>query len=266
MAIIAAAIGAVIGLLTIRLGELYVGLVTFSFGLIIENLVFTRNRFLQGGAGVTLSPPQFASGTLAFTYLALGVFVVFALLTLNLRHSTSGLSLRAVRDSEDASRTLGLSVLQVRVIVGAIAAFVAAVGGAFIAMDQGIAQPQSYDTFLGLVWLAVVVTLGVRSITAAAIAGMTFAIVPAIFSTYLPLRWTEVPTMLFGLGAIGVARHPEGVVLQTARKLRSRLAHFASAPPAGAGSGAAELEELAHAGSMAPAAVVPGTTETEAAR
>ena len=117
-----------------------------------------------------LNRPAFANGNLAFCYLGLGVFFLFAILTLNLRRSTSGLALRAVRDSETASRTTGLSVVQVKVIVGALAAFVAAVGGAFLALDEGVALPETFDTFLGLVWLAVVVTIGIRSITAAALA------------------------------------------------------------------------------------------------
>jgi branched-chain amino acid transport system permease protein len=221
--LIAAAAGAIIGLLTIRLGDLYVALVTLTFGLIIETLVFTRNRFLQGGLGVPVNRPSFATSDMTFSYLALAVFVVFALLTINLRRSTSGLALRAVRDSEAASRTLGLSVLQMKVIVGALGAFVAAVGGGFLAMDTNVAQPQSYATFLGLVWLAVVVTLGVRSITAAALAGLTFSLIPGVFANYVPLRWAEVPAALFGLGAIGVARHPEGVVAHTARQLRQVL-------------------------------------------
>jgi branched-chain amino acid transport system permease protein len=222
--VLAALAGAIIGLLTIRLGDLYVALVTLTFGLIIETLVFTRDRFLKGGLGVPINRPSFATSDLAFCYLALAVFVVFALLTVNLRRSTSGLALRAVRDSEAASRTLGLSVLQMKVIVGALAAFVAAVGGGFLALDANVAQPQSYETFLGLVWLAVVVTMGVRSITAAAISGLAFALLPGVFETYVPLRWAEVPAVLFGLGAIGVARHPEGVVAQNARQLRQLLA------------------------------------------
>ncbi len=55
--VVAAAAGAIIGLLTIRLGDLYVALVTLTFGLLVETLVFTRNRFLQGGLGVTVLPP-----------------------------------------------------------------------------------------------------------------------------------------------------------------------------------------------------------------
>jgi branched-chain amino acid transport system permease protein len=222
--VIAAVVGAVIGVLTLRLGDIYVGLVTFSFGLLVEDLVFTRNRFLQGGVGVIVTPPKFATGTLAFCFLALAVFLILAGLTWNLRRSTSGLALRAVRDSEPASRMLGISVVQVKVIVGALAAFVAAVGGAFFAMNQGVAQPASYPTFQGLVWLAVVVTMGIRSINAAALAGMSFSLIPALFATYVPARWGEIPTMLFGLGAIGVARHPEGVILQNGRDIRRLLA------------------------------------------
>jgi branched-chain amino acid transport system permease protein len=237
-AVIAAAAGAIIGLLTIRLGDLYVALVTLTFGLLIETLVFTRDRFLKGGIGVPVGRPSWASSDLSFSYLALAVFILFAILTLNLRRSTSGLALRAVRDSEPASRTLGLSVVQVKVIVGAVAAAVAAVGGGFLAMDTQIAQPQTYATFAGLVWLAVVVTLGIRSITAAALAGLSFTLFPGIFQTYVPTRWAEVPTALFGLGALGVARHPEGVVLQNGREIRKLLAKIrgpGAVAPAGAG-------------------------------
>ena len=221
--VLAAAAGAVIGLLTIRLGDLYVALVTLTFGLLVETLVFTRDRFLKSGLGVPLNRPSFAQGNMSFAYLALGVFLLFALLTLNLRRSTSGMALRAVRDSAPASRTLGLSVLQVKVIVGSLAAFVAAVGGGFLAMYANVAQPQNYATFAGLVWLAVVTTMGVRSIIAAALSGMTFTLMPGLFATYVPTRWAEVPQLLFGLGAIGVARHPEGVVAQNGRQIRAVL-------------------------------------------
>ncbi|HTR71223.1 MAG TPA: ABC transporter permease [Mycobacteriales bacterium] len=210
--LVAAVVGAIIGVLSIRLGDLYVALATLSLGLLVEGLVFTRNRFSQDGLGVELIRPSFITSDFRFAYFAIAVFLVLALLTMNLRRSTSGLALRAVRDSEPAARTLGLSIIEVKVLVGAIAAFVAAVGGAFIALDGEIAQPQEFAVFAGLAWLAVVATLGLRSISAAALAGVSFSLLPAIFATYVPTRWAEVPAILFGLGAISVARHPEGLV------------------------------------------------------
>lgn len=219
-AIVAGLAGALIGVLTLRLGDLYVGLVTLSFGLLVEGLIFTRPRFAQQGLGVPLTPPVFARGQLAFCYLAVATFLILAGVTWNLRRSTTGLALRAVGDSEPAARTLGLSVVQIKVIAGALAAFIAAIGGGFLAMNQGRAQPTSFETFLGLAWLAVVVTLGVRSIIGAGIAGLSFSLTPGLFQTYISARWGEIPTILFGLGAIGVALHPEGVVLQQGRQIR----------------------------------------------
>ena len=105
----------------------------------------------------------------------------------------------------------------------------------------GVAQPTSYETFAGLVWLAVVVTMGVRSITAAALSGLAFALLPSLVQTYLPSRWWETPALLFGLGAISVARHPEGVVLHFGQQLRAlparvaamRHDHSVGSPPVG---------------------------------
>jgi branched-chain amino acid transport system permease protein len=217
--LMAAVFGALIGLLTIRLGDLYVAIVTLTFGSLVEGLVFTRDRFVQGGLGVTVNRPGFAQTDFAFAYLGLAVFAVIALLIINLRRSTSGMALRAVRDSETASRMLGLSVIQVKVIIGAIGAFIAAIGGGFLAMYAENAQPTSFDIFLGMIWLAVAVTWGVRSITGAALAGITLSIMPGVFATYVPVKWAVVPSVLFGLGAVSVARNPEGVIAQYARQL-----------------------------------------------
>jgi branched-chain amino acid transport system permease protein len=217
---LAAVVGAVMGVLTIRLGQLYVALGTLTFGLLVESLVFSQDRYSQLGAGVTVSPPGWAGGTLAFCYLALAVFGVFALLIVNLRRSTSGIALTAVRDSEPASRTLGLSVVQLKIIVGALAAFVAAVGGGFVAINAGAAVPTTYDTFLGLFWLAIVVTLGIRSILAAALSGLAFILLPAVFQNYAPASWVNVPQILFGLGAVMVALNPDGVVVMNGRWIR----------------------------------------------
>jgi branched-chain amino acid transport system permease protein len=237
--LVAAVVGALIGLLTIRLGDLYVGLTTLTFGLLIENLVFTRERFSHGGLGVTLNRPSWAVDDLPFAYLSLAIFVILALLILNLRRSTSGLALRGVRDSTPAARTLGLSVVQVKVLIGAVGAFVAAVGGGMQGLYTMTAQPTSYATFAGLVWLAVVVTLGVRSIAGAALAGMSLTLSSGVVTSYLPSRWAEVPAVLFGLGAIGVASNPDGVVLQVGRQFRGLIGSLVDrfSPPAGGSGG-----------------------------
>ena len=64
--------GVIIGLVTIRLGNLYVALVTLTVGLLFDDLVFTQQIFSNYSIGVNVNLPSFASSPLAFTYLALG--------------------------------------------------------------------------------------------------------------------------------------------------------------------------------------------------
>jgi branched-chain amino acid transport system permease protein len=223
--LIAAVIGVILGLLTIRLGNLYIALVTLTFGLLMERLVFNLQTFANFGAGVAIARPEFARTDKAFIYFALAVFAVLAILTVNLRRSTTGLALNAVRWSENASRTMGLSVIQMKMLVSGLAAFVAGVGGGLYALSFKQAIPLDYATLLGLVWLAVLVTFGVRSNIAALLAGLLFAFSPAFIQTVLKLDapWSDVPILLFGLGAIALAQNPEGTVHQQAMGLQRML-------------------------------------------
>jgi branched-chain amino acid transport system permease protein len=228
--IVALPMGIIIGLLTIRLGDLYVALVTLTFGLLMESLVFSRNFFLNNGVGVNVSPPQFASSSKALAYLGLVAFIVLALFIVNLRSSTTGMALTAVRWSEPGSKTIGISVLQMKVVVAGIAAFVAGIGGALLAVTLGNALPTNYSTLGGVIWLAVLVTMGIRSNVAALVAGLTFTLLPAIATTYLPTWFAQLPPLLFGLGAIGIARYPDGVFAVQARQLQTLMARLRSSP------------------------------------
>jgi branched-chain amino acid transport system permease protein len=226
-ALIATVAGLVIGALTIRLGNLYVALVTLTFGLLADTLIFTRNAFYQEGLGVQVNRPGFLLSDRSFSYFALAVFIVIAVVVVNLRRSTTGLALAAVRYSEPGARTLGLSVLPLKLLVSGIAAFIAAIGGGLLALNLESAVPTSYTTFTGLIWLAVLVTVGLRSIAASVLAGIAFTLLPGVFQTYLPASWGNVPTLLFGLGAVLVAMNPDGQVAVGARQLQTLIARVA---------------------------------------
>jgi branched-chain amino acid transport system permease protein len=237
--LIATPVGVIIGLLTIRLGNLYVALVTLTFGLLAETLIFTRDVFYQDGLGVLVDRPSYLVDDRSFAYFALAVFVVLALVVVNLRRSTTGLALAAVRYSEAGARTVGLSILGMKLLVAAISTFIAAIGGGLLALNYQSAMPTSYATFAGLVWLAVFVTIGLRSVTAAVLAGISFTLLPGVFQTYLSATWGNVPTILFGLGAVMVALNPDGQVAMNARQLQGfvvkvagrRGRHHGASPP-----------------------------------
>jgi branched-chain amino acid transport system permease protein len=122
-------------LLTIRLGNLYVALVTLTFGLLAETLIFTRHIFAKDGIGVPVLRPSWVADDQSFAYLVLAVFIVLSITVVNLRRSTTGLAAAAVRFSEDGSRTIGLSVLGVKLLIGTVSTFIAAIGGGLLALN-----------------------------------------------------------------------------------------------------------------------------------
>jgi len=226
--LVALPMGLVVGFLSIRLGDLYVALFTLTFGLLMENLVFTLNIFVNQGIGLSMNRPSFATGDRPFAYLCLAAFVIVSLFVFNLRRSTSGLALNAVRWSEPAAKTIGISVVQMKVIVAGLAAMVAAIGGGFLVAAQQSVHPTSFDTLTGVVWLAVLVTVGVRSNAAALFAGLTFTMLPALAQSYLPAWTANIPPVLFGLGAIGAAKFPDGSLAQQGQHFRRWLSSVAA--------------------------------------
>jgi branched-chain amino acid transport system permease protein len=129
------------------------------------------------------------------------------------------MALNAVRWSEPASKTIGVSVLQMKVLIAGLAAFVAGIGGALLAVAQGVALPSNYATLIGVIWLAVLVTQGIRSNVAALLAGLAFTLLPGVALAYLPTSFGQIPPILFGLGAIAVAKNPDGLLAMHARLL-----------------------------------------------
>jgi branched-chain amino acid transport system permease protein len=216
--------GVLIGALTIRLGDLYVALVTLTFGLLVDQVIFTQQQFHPGMGGVAMNRPVFAATDQDFANFALVVFLIVGLFVVNLRRSSSGLAVAAVRWSEPAARTLGLNIVRLKLVLAGIAAFVAGLGGAMLSMYDLGNDPVTYATFNGVIWLAVLVTNGLRSLTAALLAGVLFMVLPAVFSTYTTGQaWLQVPSVLFGLGALGLAVNPGGVVSMQARLLRDLI-------------------------------------------
>src|SRR5262249_49893320 len=80
---------------------------------------------------------------------------------------------------------------------------------------------------------AVVVTWGVRSPVGAFLGGVAIAVFPEIISEQFsknglnvwflhvpPETVGQIPALLFGLGAIAVAREPRGVLVQTSEGIR----------------------------------------------
>ncbi|MER3452887.1 MAG: ABC transporter permease, partial [Acidimicrobiia bacterium] len=138
------------------------------------------------------------------------MLVVVGAAVILVREGTTGRVLRALKGSEVAAMSIGIDPARARVIAFSLSAAVAALGGALPAMQrQNVNYDANFKPFVGLFWV-VVATIGSRTVEGAIQAGAGFRIFPELVLK----RWLSVSPglqfVLFGLGAIAYARHPEG--------------------------------------------------------
>jgi len=226
--LVVAPMGLITGLLTLRLGDLQVALVTLTLGLLMDNVVFTLNVFNNNGDGIAVGRPGWASTDRGFLYLTLAIFLLIGLVISSYRKSTGGMALGALRGSEIGTRSLGLSVVGIKVFMLSIGGFIVGIGGGLLAAALGNANPSTFSTLGGLIWVAILALNGISGILAALVAGLGFTVIPGLFQVYLPQSVAEIPSILFGFGAINMVHNPDGVVAQNRRQSRQLAAWLAS--------------------------------------
>src|SRR5205814_7622382 len=137
-----------------------------------------------------------------------------------------------------------LSIPRTKLAVFALSAAVAGFGGVFLAAYTRNASHLAQPTQTGLLWLATVVLWGIRRPAGAIVAGLVASLGPNVINNGLHLgtvgwdgtKSVYIPAILFGLGAVQLAREPDGVLAITAgqnqaRRLKRagrRLAHDAA--------------------------------------
>jgi ABC-type branched-subunit amino acid transport system permease subunit len=228
-AAVAGAAGLLLSLPALRLRGLDLALLTLGAGLLVDNLIFSANSISGGVDGVHMVRPPFAHSDLAFLWLTSVVAAVLAVAILNLRGGRTGRVLFAMRQSEPAARTLGISLRRYRVAAFVLSAAMAGLAGAFYASFQSVASRDSFTMMPSLLFLTIAVVGGVASVGGAVVAALLQGLSPKLLSYFGPLE--GMSGVLFGLGAtLGLAHQPEGIWGQTKSQIAWVIDRFRRTP------------------------------------
>lgn len=224
---VAALIGALLAIPALRLGGIFLALATLAFGLMAESIIFPLDgseevfgfhpNVFGGQLGVEVPRPEGLGTDQRFFLFVFGVFSVVAILVILVRNGTTGRFLAAMRGSETGAASIGINATRQRVILFAFSAAIAGVGGSLLGMLNERSSSQDWFTLIGVIWVVLVLTLGVRTVDGAVNAGMSFVLISYLLEDLLHLP-ESIFFILFGLGAITYARHPEGIVEFETRK------------------------------------------------
>jgi branched-chain amino acid transport system permease protein len=231
-AAIAAVVGALIALPVLRLGGVWLAIATLAFAFFFDS-VMVKLSFVGGGEtslmqGTRVPRPSFAgidfNNNKSFLVLVVVIFVIVSLLVIQLREGTVGRTLRALRGSELAAASIGISAGRARITAFALSAGIAGLGGALLSIQQkNVGYGINFSPSAGLFWLVVVVTLSARTVEGAVFAGATIGLFERVILRnifHLSGKWRFV---LFGLTAVQFARHPDGILEHGKRRSLGRI-------------------------------------------
>ncbi|HEX3954711.1 MAG TPA: branched-chain amino acid ABC transporter permease [Stellaceae bacterium] len=187
--VMAALIGAVVGIPSLRIKGIYLAIATLAAQLIIE---WTINHVpaISGGVEASIQVPRptfFGKSVESQTqlYLFLMFFVILAIVgTSNLMRSRIGRAFIAIRDQDIAAEIIGINIFRYKLWAFAISSFYAGVTGVLYTYYLGIANYEQFQLNVSIDYLAMIIIGGLGSILG--------SILGAIFVTLLPTvtRWT----------------------------------------------------------------------------
>ncbi|HEY5097110.1 MAG TPA: ATP-binding cassette domain-containing protein, partial [Acidimicrobiales bacterium] len=241
--IVAGVIGALIAWPATRLGAVYLAIWSLAACLFFSLVPFDTQAIGNGQAGWNIRSPavDLFGWQLNFAnlddqiLLFLGVFGLITGVIWLFTHSATGRATLAVRSSPTAAMASGIRANRNRILVFALAAGIAGIGGVMLSLFSFTASNSTAPPLDGLTWLAFVVVFGVRRPAGALLAGLAVAGGTPLLNQIT--NWLPGHTLntlisspyflpiLFGLGAISLAQEPDGILaLRGGRQLAKRRA------------------------------------------
>lgn len=272
----AAALGALIAWPATRLGTIYLAIWSLAACFFFDLVPFETQAIGQGQSGWTIRSPalNLFGWRLDFAnlddqiLLFMGVFGLLTGIIWLFTHSATGRATLAVRSSSTAAMAAGIRVNRNRVLVFAISAGIAGVGGVMLALYSFAASNSNAPPLDGLLWLAFVVVFGVRRPGGALLAGLAVATGTPVLTEianlfpgatlHTLLNSVYFLPILTGLGAVSLAQEPDGLLALWGKQNLARRRKWVEvrAKRSEARAGAAH-----HAGapSEAPSTSIPST-------
>lgn len=182
---VTALVGAAVAGAALRVSGPYLAMVTIAFGIIVEG-VLVEWVSVTGGPGGIFNIPKLP---LAHHYwVVAGVAAAALWMTANLRRSAWGRAFVAVKDSEVAAESLGLSAYYVRIVAFTVSAASAGAAGALFAFLNGYISPDSFTLQTSILFLLVLLFGGLGQIAGPVVGSLVLVLLPELLTRIADYR------------------------------------------------------------------------------
>ena len=218
--LVAGIAGTLLAVPALRVRGPYLAMVTIAFGFVVEQGAAEWKEVTGGWNGIMFIPlPEAFDYTfierdvaLLVAVLTFGAVALFARLTA----SDWGKAMRAVRDSELASRSLGLDPVMIRTAAFTLSAAITGVAGAIFASLTQFISPESFPFLQSILFLLVAIIGGIGTVLGPVVGALVVVLLPEFLSALAEYRLLFVGALLL----VVLVATPRGVVGEIERRLR----------------------------------------------
>jgi branched-subunit amino acid ABC-type transport system permease component len=232
--------GLVVAVSALRVRGVSLAVVTLAAAVAIEQFVFLSTTWGGGSSSSPVPEPKLLGLDLGpygpfkgidgklpspvFGFFVVGITLLLGLLVANVRRSSLGQRMLAVRSNERAAAAAGINVRNVKLAAFGISSFIAGIAGALYGYNFSSVTVSRFSALTALSLIAFAYVGGITTVLGAVLAGLIS--VEALFP-YALEKWFGISgnwALLFGGLALIVTlfQNPEGVAGATYRKRQLR--------------------------------------------
>ncbi|VGO09355.1 Branched-chain amino acid transport system permease protein LivM (TC 3.A.1.4.1) [plant metagenome] len=227
---LAGGLGTLLALPALRVKGPYLAMITIAFSFIVQHAAVELSGLTGGQSGIMgLQPPVLWPGLGPEQTIAVLGILLAALLTLayaRLSRGAWGAAMRAVKDSESASASIGLNPLVIKTVAFTLSAAAAGLAGGLFAPLSGFVVPETFSFMQSILFVLVVVLGGAGSVAGPIVGALVVGALPELLASLEAYRLLFFGAML--LVVLWVA--PEGIVGMVRQVWRRRGQAVAMVP------------------------------------
>lgn len=167
-AVVAAAVGAVVGVPALRLRGLYLLIATLALHYIVVYIVRRYQAAEAGAVGFLMPTPSLfgvrLSSPTSWYYLLVPCSAAGALLVTNLLRSRYGRAWMAIRDRDIAAEIIGINVSSYKILAFVVSAFLTGFQGALFAYYLKVVDADAFTFHLAVQYVAMIIIGGMGSV------------------------------------------------------------------------------------------------------
>jgi branched-chain amino acid transport system permease protein len=194
---VAFAAGILVGIPALRLSGVYLALATFALAVSVPQFPYKFSNFLGGSTGLRTPDTPSNLWLYGVSWGCAGIGFVLAWLLLRGR---TGRAFRAIRDSEVAAASSGVSLPIYKTLAfGVSAAYAGVAGSLLVLVTNGYVQPGLFGILVSLQILIGVAVAGLGSLCGVLVGALFIALLPTVAADVPVVGSTHGQDVVFGL-------------------------------------------------------------------